>query len=158
MSKAVALDCNYTNSLTNTGHSAWCCSISAAVNAGVGLFTVKQFMCHTKIDQSTTYHESNDVNQIRVSIAMQGLDVNDTLNVADDGGYNNVGDDDDIPTQGQTQPSQRGCHPNLSSHNNQSITSPDRKRSKSRNCSPTGSRSPAFSHSSYKSRHHHYYG
>ena len=67
---------------------------------------------------------------------VQELDVNDALNVTAADGYNNVDDHHHQPTQRQNQPSQRGCHQNLSSHNNQTITPPDRKRSKPRNRSP----------------------
>ena len=156
MSKEIAFDCDYTNPSTNTGHGARRCGISAVGNSGAGPSTIKQYTRHAQIDQSTTYRESDEADRMRAAIVVQGLDVKNTVNVVDDDGYNND-DDDDQPTQRQNQPSQRGRNPNLSSHNNQSITSPNRKRSKSRNHSSTGSRSPASSHSSYDSprRHHH---
>jgi len=159
MSKAVTFDCGYTNPSMNTDHGARHCGIFAVGNVGVGPSTVKQFTCHTKIDRSTTYHESDDADQMRAVIAVQGLYVNDTVNVANDDGYNNVDDDnDDQPIQRQNQPSQHGRYPNPSSFNNQSITSPNKKRSKFKNHSPTRSRSPASSHSSYDSCHHHHRG
>mmetsp|Transcript_45076 Transcript_45076/g.45656 ORF Transcript_45076/g.45656 Transcript_45076/m.45656 type:complete len:108 (+) Transcript_45076:1407-1730(+) len=97
---------------------------------------------------------------MRAVIAVQGLDIKATVNVADDDGYNSDDDDDDDNqfTQRQNQPSQRGCNPNPISRNNQSITSPNIKRFKSRNYSSTESRSPASSHSSYDSCHHHHHG
>ena len=91
------------------------------------------------------------------AVAVQGLKkANNTANVGDDDRYTNVDDDDDQPTQRQNQPSHRGRYPNQSSHNDQSITSPNRKRSKSRNNSPTDSRSPGLSQSSNESRRHHH--
>jgi len=86
---------------------------------------------------------------MKTAVAVQGLKANNTENVADVDAYNNDDDDDDQPTQRQNQPSQRGQYPNSSSHNDQSITYPNRKCSKSRNHSPTESRSPDLSHSSY---------
>ena len=157
MSKAVAHDCNYTNASTNTGHGARRCGISAVGNAGVGPSTVNKITRHTNIDQSTTYHKSIEVDQMKAAVTVQGLKkANNTTNVADDDGYTNVDDDDEQPTQRQNQPSHRGRYPNQSSHNNQSITSPNRKRSKSRNHSSTESRSPNLSHSSNELRHHHH--
>ena len=110
MSKKVALKCDYTNLLTNTGHGARRCGISAVGNAGGSPSTVTQFMHHTKIDQSTTYHKSDEANQMKVTLAVQGLKTNDVLNVADVDTYNNDDDDDDDdqPTQRQNQPSQCG--------------------------------------------------
>ena len=156
MSEAVAHDCNYTNALTNTGHGARHCGISAVDNSCTGPSTVKKFTCHTNIDQSTTYHESNEVDQMRAAVAVQGLKDNNTVNVADVDTYYND-DDGDQPTQRQNQPSHRGRYPNPPSHNDQSITSPNRKRYKSRNHSSTESRSPDLSHYSYEfCRHHHH--
>lgn len=60
---------------------------------------------------------------------LQGLNVNDTLNVTDDDAYNNVSDDDDQLTQRQNQPSEYGCHLDPSSRKNHYVTSPDRKLS-----------------------------
>ena len=157
MAKEIAFDCNYSNPSTNTGHGARRCGISAVGNSGAGPSTVKTFTRHTNLNQSTTYHESNEEDRMVAAVAVQGLKkANNTANVAGDDGFTNVGDDDDQPTQRQNQPSHRGRYPNQSSHNDQSITSPNRKRSKSRNNSPTDSRSPGLSHSSNESCHHHH--
>ena len=156
MLKAVALACGYTNHTMTTGHGARRCGISAVGNSGAGSSTVKTYPRHTNLNMSTTYHESNEEDRMVAAVAVQGLKkANNTANVADDDGYTNFGDDDEQPTQRQNQPSHRGRCPNQSSHKDQTITSPVTKRSKSRGRSPTGPRSPASSHSSYESRHHH---
>jgi len=156
MSKGQARDCGYDNHETNTGHGARRCGISAVGNSGAGPSTVKTYTRHTNLNQSTTYHKSNEEDRMVAAVAVQGLKkTNNTANVADDDGYTNVGDDDNQPTQRQNQPSHRGRYPNQSSHNDQSITSPNRKRSKSRRRSITGPRSPTSSHASYESSHHH---
>jgi len=158
MAKEIASDCNYTNASTNTGHGARRCGISAVGNFGAGPSTVKTFTRYTNLNQSTTYHESNEEDRMVAAVAVQGLNkANNTANVGDDDGYNNVDDDDDQPTHRQNQPSQRGRHPNPSSHNNLSITSPHRKRSKSRPHSSAGSRSPDSRTSSCDSRRHHHH-
>jgi len=100
MSKEIAHDCNYTKPSTNTCHGARPADISAVGNAGVGPSNIKQFTRHSKIEQSTTYHECDEADRMRIAIVVQGLDVNDALNVADNANYNYVdADDDDQPTQ-----------------------------------------------------------
>ena len=118
MAKEMAVDCNYSDPSTNTGHGARRCGISAVGNSGAGPSTVKTFTRHTNLNQSTTYHESNDADRMVAAVAVQGLKkANNTANVGDDDGYTNVDDDDDQPTQRQNQPSHCGQYPNQSSHN-----------------------------------------
>ena len=100
ISKAVAHDYNYKNASTNTGHGTRRCGISPVGDSGAGPFTVKIFARHTNLNQSTTYHESDEVDWMVAAIAVQGLKkANNTANVADDDGYTNVDDEDDQPTQ-----------------------------------------------------------
>ena len=79
MLKAVALACGYTNHKTNTGHGARRCGISAVGNYGAGPSTVKQYTRHFNLDQSTTYHESDEADRLKAAIAVQGLDVKNTV-------------------------------------------------------------------------------
>ena len=101
---------NYTNPSTNTSHVFFArrCGIFAVSNSGAGPSTIKQYTRHSKIDHSTTYHESNEVNRMKAAVAVQGLKANNIVNVADVDTYNNDDDDDGQPTQRQNQPSQRG--------------------------------------------------
>ena len=110
MNKEVAHDCDYTNPSINTGYDARRLGIFTVGSSGAGPSTIKQFTHHSKIDQSTTYHESDEVDRTKVTVVVQGLKTNNTVNVADvhTYKYDDDDDDDDQPTQRQNQPSQCG--------------------------------------------------